>query len=68
MKKGDFLISKGKVIYQIVGRWRKDIVLAATDDESDEVLVYSSSELEELIAEGYFRNHYNTGIKVTEEK
>ncbi len=67
MQKGDLLISKSEVIYKIVGRWGKDIVLAAADDEYDEVLIYAPSELEELISDGCFRKLYNTGIKVTEE-
>ncbi len=67
MQKGDFLISKSKIKYQIVGRWGKDIVLGAADDDKDEVLIYAPSELEELISEGYFRKLHNTGIMINKE-
>ena len=40
MTKGDAFITKDeKKIYCIVGRWGNDIVLASTDNDSDEVLV-----------------------------
>lgn len=56
MKKGDAFITKDeKKIYFMVGRWGNDIVLASTDTDSDEVLIYGASELEGLISEGRFR-------------
>jgi hypothetical protein len=65
MKKGDAFITKDeKKIYFMVGRWGSDIVLASTDTDSDEVLVYGAAEFEGLISEGRFRKLFNTGIKI----
>ena len=56
MKKGTLLTTKGgNKIYQIIGRWDKDIVLMPTSETDDQVLIYGPSELEGLIAEGHFR-------------
>ena len=56
MKKGTLLRSKdGNKIYQVIGRWDKDIVLMPTSETDDQVLIYGTSELEGLIAEGHFR-------------
>lgn len=63
MKKGTFLIAKsGNQIYQVVGRWDKDIVLMPTQGNDEQVLIYGAVELENLIAEGRFRRLYDTGI------
>ncbi len=70
MQKGDFIIeNSSKAIYQIVGRWERDIVLAPTSEDADQVLIYTASELEGLVSQGYFNKLYKTGIKVdnTEE-
>ena len=65
MKKGDAFITKDeRKIYFMVGRWGSDIVLASTDNDSDEVLIYGAAELEGLISEGRFRKLFNTGINV----
>lgn len=62
MQKGDLLITrKVQSVYQIVGRWDGEIVLANINDDSDEVLVYGPSELENLISEGRFRKLYKIG-------
>lgn len=68
MQKGDYLLSRdGKNAYQIVGRCGRDIVLAIVSEESEEVLIYGSAELEGLISIGHFRKLHKTGIKVSEE-
>ncbi len=55
MKKGTLLtIGNGKKIYQVVGRYGKDIVLAATSENGDEVLIYGPTELQGLIDEKRF--------------
>ncbi len=55
MKKGTLLtIGNGKKIYQVVGRYGKDIVLAATSENGDEVLIYGPTELQGLIDEKHF--------------
>jgi len=65
MQKGDFFISRDKEkIYQIVGRWGKDVVLVPLDDADEQVLMYTASELEELISIGQFGKLHPTGIKV----
>jgi len=67
MKKGDLYITKdSKNIFEVVGRWCGDFVLANTNETSDDVLIYGASEIEELLGEGYFRKLHKTGIKVTE--
>lgn len=67
MQKGDYFIAKrSEKIYQLVGRWDKSLVLAsAGDDES--VLIYTASELEELIATGEFGKLHKTGFKVKDK-
>jgi hypothetical protein len=67
MKKGDFLIAKGSAkVYQIVGRWDRSVVLAPAGEDDEQVLIYTASELEELIAERQFSKLYKTGFKVGE--
>jgi hypothetical protein len=67
MKKGDFLITKtSEKIYQIVGRWDKDLVLAPVSSDDEQVLIYTASELETLISTGKLSKLYKTGIKVEE--
>jgi hypothetical protein len=68
MQKGDYLLNKdGSKVYQIVGRYDRDVVLAIISEDSDEVLIYGAAELEGLISEGHFRKLHKTGIKVYEE-
>lgn len=68
MQKGDFLLTKDvKKVYQIVGRWDKDIVLAPVSEDTDQVLIYGAAELEGLISEGHFRKLHKTGIKVNKD-
>lgn len=68
MRKGDFFISRAKEqIYQIAGRWGKDVVLVPVDDSDEQVLIYTASELEELIGIGQFAKLHPTGIKVKSE-
>ncbi|HWQ89507.1 MAG TPA: hypothetical protein VN374_05995 [Desulfitobacteriaceae bacterium] len=65
MQKGDLFITKdSEKIYQMVGRWGRDIVLAIMSDDSEEVLVYGAAELENLITEGRFSKLHKTRIKV----
>ena len=67
MQKGDYFISKrSEKIYQLVGRWDKSLVLASAGDD-EEVLIYTASELEELIATGEFGKLHKTGIKVKDK-
>jgi len=55
MKKGAYIITNGgKHVYQIIGRWGKEIVLAPVSDNDDQVLIYTASELDTLISEGKF--------------
>jgi hypothetical protein len=53
-------------VYQIVGRWDRSVVLAPVSDDDERVLIYTASEVEELIAEGQFGRLHKTGFKVTE--
>jgi hypothetical protein len=65
MKKGDYLIQRGSnKIYVIAGRWDAEIVLADTDDDSEEILIYGAAELEKLISTGHFGKLYKTDLKV----
>ncbi|MEL7568937.1 MAG: hypothetical protein AAGU14_00070 [Eubacteriaceae bacterium] len=64
MKKGDFLINKINCIYQIVGYWGTDVVLSSENESDDQVLIYTISELEEMIFEGYFRKLFKTGVNI----
>lgn len=69
MKKGDLFTTKdGKTIFEIVGRWCGEIVLANTNEASEDVLIYGASEIEELLDEGYFRKLHKTGMKIGGEK
>ena len=55
MKKGALLTTgNGKKVYQVVGRYGKDIVLAETSENGDEVLIYGPKELQGLIDEKRF--------------
>lgn len=68
MQKGDYFIAKrSEKIYQLVGRWDKSLVLASTGDDDESVLIYTASELEELIATGEFGKLHKTGIKVKDK-
>jgi len=68
VKKGDYLIKRSSnKIYVIVGRWDKEIVIADTDPNSEEVLIYGPEELESLISEGKFGKLHKTGIKIEKE-
>jgi len=56
MKKGTLLRTRSsKNIYQIIGRWDKDIVLMPTSETDDQVLIYGPGELDRLIEDGHFR-------------
>lgn len=55
MKKGTLItIGNGNKVYQVVGRYGKDIVLADTSENGDEVLIYDPTELQGLIDEKRF--------------
>ncbi|OXS26587.1 MAG: hypothetical protein BI182_02445 [Acetobacterium sp. MES1] len=55
MNKGTLLITGNKKkVYQVVGRYGKDIVLADTSENGDEVLIYGPTELQGLIYEKRF--------------
>lgn len=65
MKKGTLLITRdAKKIYQVAGRWGKDIVILPMSDEDDQVLIYGAGELDSLIADGHFRKLHETGVTV----
>lgn len=69
MKKGELFITKGSnKVYQIVGRWDQEVVLAPLCETEEQVLIYTTTELEELIRLGHFRKLHQTGIKVSETK
>ena len=53
MKKGTLLVS-GKKTYQIVGLNGRDLVLAETSGNYDQVLIYGPEELWSLIEENRF--------------
>ncbi|OFV69195.1 MULTISPECIES: hypothetical protein [Acetobacterium] len=55
MNKGTlFTTGNKKKVYQVVGRYGKDIVLADTSENGDEVLIYGPTELQGLIDEKRF--------------
>ena len=65
MKKGDMFITQyDKAIYKVAGRWGSDIVLvdAEENDVLDQVLIYSPSEIEELLGTGMLKK-YEAGVK-----
>lgn len=64
MKKGEVLIYKSGRVYQIAGRWDRDVVLSPVEEDDEQVLVYTASELETLISEGKFRKLHKTELKV----
>lgn len=65
MQRGDiFKVKDKEKFYQIVGRWGKDIVLAPMDEHDEQVLIYTASELEELIGLGQFGKLHPTDTKV----
>ena len=55
--------------YQIVGLKGTDIVLMPMDEDDDQVLVYTRSEMKELIGKGNFRKllEVDEASKPTEE-
>ena len=55
MKRGEFFLTRNNRMYQAVGRWGLSIVLAAVSEDTDQVLIYEPSELEELVTKGEFR-------------
>lgn len=55
MKKDDIYKVKGKdLFYQLVGYFGNDLVLAPMNEDDDQVLVYSPSEMSDFISTGYF--------------
>ena len=68
MHKGECFITKDdSIIYRLVGRWGKALVLSSISDSDETVLMYSPAELEELIGMGQFRKLYPTSIKIKEK-
>ena len=53
-KKDSFEDRRGKV-YEIVGKWCRDIVLSPIDVSDAECLIYASGELDELIETCHFK-------------
>ena len=53
-KKDSFEDRRGKV-YEIVGKWCRDIVLSPIDVSDAECLIYASAELYELIETGHLK-------------
>lgn len=50
IQKGDrFQANYSKQSYVIVGKWGGNLVLAPTAKDNDECLIYSDSEIEELV-------------------
>lgn len=69
MKKGDFLITKNdKTTCKIIGKWGSDYILENVNEEDEDVIMYSETELETLIKEGTFRRFHPTGTKVENSK
>ncbi len=67
MKKGAYILSKdGKSAYQIAGFWGKDVVLAPVNDDDDQVLIYTASELDTLISEGKFSRLHKIDMEKAE--
>jgi len=52
-KKDRFKRSGGKV-YEIAGKWDRDIILAPLEESDDECLIYTLGEMEEFLETGYF--------------
>lgn len=64
MKKGDYIVNKqGNKVFQMVGRWGREIVLAIANEDSEEVLVYGAKELDEMIADGWFRKLHRAEVR-----
>ena len=69
MKKGTVLIAKtSEKVYQIVGCWGKDIVLAPIHDDDDQVVIYTKTELEDFIESGNFRKLKPVNIDIEFEE
>ena len=50
MQKGDrFLSNNSKQRYVIVGKWGGNLVLAPTNKDNDECLIYMAEEIEEMV-------------------
>ena len=51
IKKGDqFRAYYSSEIYEIVGKWNGNLVLASTTPDSDECLMYLAEEIEEMVS------------------
>lgn len=69
MNKGDYLVIQGcDKIFQIVGRYCNNIVMSDANEDSEEVLIFTSTDVEKALTEGRFRKLHKTGFKITEER
>ena len=53
-KKDRFENRSGKV-YEIAGKWGRDLILAPTEENDDECLIYTPGEMEEFLETEYFK-------------
>ena len=55
IEKGDsFRTMYSGKIYQVVGKWESNIVLAPVNKEDEQCLIYTPSEIEELLEQREF--------------
>ena len=69
MKKGDYIAINGSdKIFQIVGSYGDILALSDTDENSQEVILCTAMDVEEVFTEEMFRQRHETGNKKTEEE
>ena len=69
MKKGDYIrINGSDKILKIVGKYGDVLVLSDTGVNSEEVILCTAMDVEEVLTEEMFKQQHQTGIKKTEEE
>ena len=69
MKKGDYITINGSdKILKVVGRYGDVLVLSDTGDNSEEVILCTAMDVEEVLTEDMFKQLRKKGIKITEEE
>lgn len=64
MKKGDiFKFRNQESFYKIVGYFGRDLVLAPMNENENQVLVYTQSEMKDFISTGYFSKLHKVNTK-----
>lgn len=54
-KKDRFKANYNGKIYEVAGRWDRNIVLSPVDEKDEECLIYTEGEIEELLETGRFQ-------------